>query len=127
MIPEIKQFYHMYLLLKNTWNNTDNNILGFATITEMLTELPLLILACCGYIVMVVSFRLWWPYKKLIKKWIELENLEIMCEAYGQFIKTWWNPKKVKWDRKGIHALFKHCSQFKHIWEKDYIIWKLQQ
>lgn len=36
-----------------------------------------------------------------------------------------WNPEKYNWSNS--KTLFNYCKEYKHIWHKDYVIWKLER
>lgn len=66
------------------------------------------------------EFKNWDPNRFDWKK--ESWTLAWSCYDYTD---TWWDPNRFNWEY--YKYLIDCCYRFKHIWEDDYIIWKLQQ
>lgn len=128
-MKEFKQLnYFWSISIKDYRDTTSIKIDDLEDVLDIIRELFAAIFICFVYIIIVVSFRLWWPLINMkMLKYFELDDLETMCEGLGEFIDIWWDSNKIDLDKSGVRALFKHCSQFKDVWEKDYIVWKLQQ
>jgi len=66
-------------------------------------------------------FKIWWNPKKFDWKWSNY--LTVYCSKY---FSMWWNPEKFNLEKElTLFYLQKHCKNYKHIWKKDYIKWKL--
>ena len=70
-----------------------------------------------------IEFQKFWSQYK--KYYIETSVQHTLLTHCIEFIEIWWDPDKFIWFLYN-HLLFICGNQYKHIWEKDYLMWKLQ-
>jgi len=70
------------------------------------------------------DFTEWWNKVKDRIDWKESSN--ILCEYVPHRFDIWFDPEKFNW-KDATKELMANCQNYKHIWEKDYLVWKLQQ
>ena len=72
------------------------------------------------------TFEKWWNRiedkdRMHICKWYFFQ----LCHSHNKKMLIWYNPKYIK-QQGQWRCVIKYCKRFLDLWEKDYLIWKLQ-
>lgn len=107
---DIRQIGYKYYL-EEQFTNWDPDKFDWSYSLNLATE-------CSEYI------NIWWDSEKFA--WF-LWTWALIMNCSKDF-KIWWDPDRFNWEfENNLLNLKKYCSKHKHIWEPDYLIWKLKQ
>ena len=67
------------------------------------------------------EFQEWWNKNKDNFTWFYSYYL---CEYCHKYFEIWWDPKRFQWSWS--NDLKRFCSDYKDIWEKDYLFHKIK-
>lgn len=85
----------------------------------------------CVMIIGNILFYLWWPCYcielKILKRHMTPFEFHTLCSEFSFYFKTWYNPKKIIWNKDYVVSLEGYCLKYKHIWEMspEYLIYQL--
>jgi len=65
-------------------------------------------------------FNIWWNADKFNWK----DDSDYLCKYCHKYFNIWWNADKFNWYYSGNLRLY--CQDYKYIWSKGYIKWKLK-